>query len=150
VSIEADPEQVVDPAEAFERMRRQLALLSAAVEGFASRQQAIEARDYAPDIARLIERQERMVEAIKILAARPAVALTPQELAERITEAGRAARDTDREMLAAAANRQQSSADVLEDIVGHARSREAQFDALVWSAILGFVAAGILVFIMHI
>jgi len=91
-----------------------------------------------------------MVEAIKILAARPAVALTPQELAERITEAGRAARDTDREMLAAAANRQQSSADVLEDIVGHARSREAQFDALVWSAILGFVTAGILVFIMHI
>ncbi len=48
-----------DPAGAFERMRRQLALLAAAVEGFASRQQAIEARDYAPDLGRLIERQDR-------------------------------------------------------------------------------------------
>ena len=150
MSIEPDFEQVVDPAEAFERMRGQLALLTAAVEGFASRQQAIDARDYAPDLARLIERQERMVEAIKMLAGRPAVALTLQDFAAQIAEAGRSAREADRKMLAQAMERQRENAQVLAAIVGQARTRAAQFDALVWSAIGGFVSAAALILTFHI
>jgi hypothetical protein len=107
-------ETPTDPAEAFERMRGQLALLTAAVEGFASRQQAIEARDYAPDLSRPIERQDRVRDAIMKLSDRPAVALTPEALTIQIADAAKAARRADQELLQTEAARQRGVAQQLE------------------------------------
>lgn len=134
----------LDPAEAFEAMRRQLALLAAAVEGFASRQQAIEARDYTPDIARLIDRQDKVREALLTLAARPGIALTPETLAKEITEAGNSARRSDHEILQRAAERQRGNAQILETIIGQARDRQQQTDALIWAALAGMIAASMI------
>jgi uncharacterized protein (DUF58 family) len=133
-------EPQTDPAEAFEQMRRQLALLTAAVEGFASRQQAVEARDYAPDLGRLIERQDRVRDAIMMLAERPAVALTPGALAARIADAGKDARHADKQVLQTEAERQRAVAQQLETIVGQARSRQQQTDALIWTFLAGIIA----------
>jgi hypothetical protein len=138
LDIPAD-DTATDPAEAFERMRRQLALLTAAVEGFASRQQAIEARDYAPDIARLIERQERFTAAIRTLADRPAMALTPEVLAIQIADAGKVARRSDQELIQTETARQRGAAQQLEAIVGHARTRQQQTDGLIWAILSGMM-----------
>ena len=136
---ESEIEQATDPAEAFEQMRRQLALLTAAVEGFASRQQVIEARDYAPDLAQLIERQGRMVDAINTLAKRPAMALTPEALAEQIAQAGTKGRREDHASLQGEAMRQKAVSEQLEAIVGHSRSRSEQRDAQIWAALIGMI-----------
>ncbi len=139
MTIEFDNEQVTDPAEAFEQMRRQLALLTAAVAGFASRQQVIEARDYAPDLAQIIERQGRFVEGLNTLATRPAMALTPKSLAEQIAQAGAAGRKADHQLFAAEAVRQQAASSMLEAIIGHAKTRQQQLDALIWAIMGGMI-----------
>lgn len=139
MTIKMAAEQVSDPAEAFEQMRRQLALLTAAVEGFASRQQVLEARDYAPDLAQLIERQGRLVEAVNALAKRPAMALTPETLAEQILQAGSAGRRADHELLQSEVSRQSCATKQIEAIIGQARTREQQRDALIWAALIGAV-----------
>ena len=48
--IEAQPDGDADALAAFERMNGQLAMLTAAVEGFAARQTRIEQRDYSQDL----------------------------------------------------------------------------------------------------
>ncbi len=45
-----------EAAAAFDAMRRQLALLASAAEGFASHQQAIATRDYGPDLEKIAAR----------------------------------------------------------------------------------------------
>ena len=66
--IEAQPDSDADALAAFERMSGQLAMLTAAVEGFAARQARIEQRDYSQDLAQLTERQDQMTAAIHTLA----------------------------------------------------------------------------------
>lgn len=144
---QAELDMALDPAEAFEAMRRQLALLAAAVEGFASRQERIEARDYAPDLARLIERQEQVVEAVVKLRDRPALALTPETMAAEIAEAGRDARKADHQLIETAASQQRSATQALETIVGHARTREKQVDAMIWAWIGGVITVLPLLFV---
>ncbi|MDV3456355.1 hypothetical protein RZN05_05120 [Sphingomonas sp. HF-S4] len=84
-----------DPEVAFEAMTRKLAGLTAAVEGFAARQQELHARDYGPDPAKIHGLSGKMVDAINKLAARPGVALTPETLAPQIAEAGARVRAAD-------------------------------------------------------
>lgn len=125
-----------DAAIAFEAMRRQLALLQAVVEGFASRQQRIEARDYAPDLGRLIERQDRVRDAINTLADRPALSLTPQALGREIELAGAAARRADHEAMESANDMLRQSTRSLDGFVAHVRTAEAQRDAIIWAVVV--------------
>ena len=78
--IEAQPDGDADALAAFERMNGQLAMLTAAVEGFAARQARIEQRDYSRDLAQLAERHDKVETAIRTLASRPGVQLTPTAL----------------------------------------------------------------------
>lgn len=87
--------EVDEPEVAFEVMSRKLAGLTAAVEGFAARQQELHARDYGPDLARIHERQEKVRAAILKLNERPAMALTPQLIASQIEIAGAQGRAAD-------------------------------------------------------
>lgn len=101
----------------------------------------IEARDYAPDLARLIQRQDRVRDAILTLADRPGVALTAQTLAEQIAAAGTSARRADHDLLRQAADRQAHAAGQIEEIVGRARTRAQQKEALIWATLAGMAAA---------
>lgn len=89
------PADVDEPEVAFEVMSRRLAGLTAAVEGFAARQQELHARDYGPDLAKIHERQEKVRAAILTLNNRPAMALTPQTIASQIESAGAQGRAAD-------------------------------------------------------
>lgn len=83
------------PEIAFDAMSRKLAGLTAAIEGFAARQQELHARDYGPDLAKIHDRQDAVREAILKLNDRPAMALTPQLIASQIELAGAKGRDSD-------------------------------------------------------
>ena len=84
-----------DPAVAFEQMSRRLAGLTAAVEGFAARQQELHARDYGPDLAGIRDWQEEAMNAIDDLGKRPAMALTPEMIDSQIKTAGEVVRADD-------------------------------------------------------
>lgn len=84
-----------DPEVAFEAMSRKLAGLTAAVEGFAARQQELHARDYGPDLVKIQEQWAEIVRAFKSLKEKPGIALTPEALAPQIAEAGARVRAAD-------------------------------------------------------
>lgn len=145
-----DPDQTRAPddaAVAFEAMRRQLALLSAAVEGFASRQEAIAARDYAPDLEKIAERLTRVNHNIGVLAERPGVALTLDEVTRQIDAATTTVRKADHAALAQAQHVQSQAAQQLDGLIDRIRTRAQQTDALVWAAMFGLVAAMLLILI---
>lgn len=84
-----------DPEVAFEAMSRKLAGLTAAVEGFAARQQELHARDYGPDLVKIQAQWAEIVRAFTSLKEKPGIALTPETLAPQIAEAGARVRAAD-------------------------------------------------------
>lgn len=131
----------LDAAMAFENMRRQLALLTAATEGFAARQAALEARDYAPDLGRLAGAMDRTHEAINILNRRPGVALTPETVAAQIERAAVPLRRADHDALREAVQALGQATQRIDGIVDRARTREQQCDALIWAVMAGVLIA---------
>jgi hypothetical protein len=121
-----------DPAAAFEAMRGELALLRYAVQGFAGKQEEIAARDYAPDLARLIDVQEQLCGAVRTLDQRPGVALTPEMVAAQIERAAATARKADHEALSATASQ-------LDTMIGRVRTEQQQRDALIWAWLAGMM-----------
>jgi hypothetical protein len=130
---------------AFDAMRCQLALLTSAVEGFASRQEAIAARDYGPDLEKIAERMARVSHNINVFAERPAIALTPVETARQVEIAGKAVRQADHAALGEARQALAQAAQDLDGVVTRVRTHEKQVDALVWAALFGMVAAMLLI-----
>ena len=90
------------PEIAFAAMSTKLAGLTAAIDGFAARQQEIHARDYGKDLANIELRQDAVREAVLKLAARPAMALTPTDIASQIEQAGAKGRAEDHAALSSA------------------------------------------------
>jgi hypothetical protein len=126
-------------------MRRQLALLAAAVEGLASRQDEIATRDYAPDLEKIAERMASVGHAIGVLAERPAIALTPVETARQIEAAGKTMRQADHAALGEARHAFAHAAQELDGVVVRVRTHEKQVDALIWAALFGMIAAMVLI-----
>ena len=134
-----------DAASAFDAMRRQLALLTSAVEGFASRQEAIAARDYGHDLEKIAARMANVGNAINVLAERPAIALTPVEMALQIEVAGKTVRQSDHVALDEARQAFSQTTRELDGVVTRARTHEKQIDALIWAALFGLIAAMLLI-----
>lgn len=134
-----EPEAVAsNPAErAFEGMERKLAGLSAAVDGFAARQQELHARDYRDDLAKIHDVQERFREAINTLNRRPGLALTPDMIASQIERAGMSVRSSDHAALESAKREFDAASASLKGIVASARSAEVQRWWLIATAALG-------------
>lgn len=136
------PSTANDPVAAFERMSHRIAGLTAAVEGFAARQQELHARDYGPDLAKIHKRQEDAKDAIWTLAERPGVKLTPAGIAEQIEAAGAHVRARDHEAWAEACRVQQQSAKALDAVVASARTARLQWRSI-WGAASGAFLLGI-------
>ncbi|WP_022678314.1 DUF6118 family protein [Novosphingobium sp. B-7] len=90
------------PEVAFEAMTHKLAVLIAAVEGFAARQQELHSRDYTQDLARIHACQEDAAATIETLASSPALQLTPEAIAGQIHHATAKASEVERQHFGAA------------------------------------------------
>ena len=142
--IEAQPDGDADALAAFERMSGQLAMLTAAVEGFAARQARIEQRDYSQDLAQLTERQDKMIGAINILADRPGVKLTPDGFAEGVGRAAAKLRAPDQAALASAQAAMGDARVAMAGVIAGARTKQAQRDALIWATTIAMGATALL------
>lgn len=80
-------------------MDLRIAGLTAAVEGFAARQQELHARDYAPELAAIQVKWEKARAAFDHLTKQPALSLTPESLTDKIEIAAATVRRADHEAL---------------------------------------------------
>ncbi|MBB6229350.1 hypothetical protein FHS79_003551 [Polymorphobacter multimanifer] len=141
-------------AEAFDRlsaevasMRSEQALLRRAVEGLAAERGGQDVPDYTETLGALQQGMNTATGRInaigQILAKAPALAMTPEDMAQRIAAAGNAARREDQAALVKAGEDKARVMADLRTIAGSAWTRHDQKNRQLWFG-LGGVAAGIL------
>lgn len=128
-----------DPEVAFEAMSRKLAGLTAAVEGFAARQQELHARDYGPDLVKIQEQWAEIVRAFKLLKEKAGVALTPETLAPQIAKAGERLRAADHQAWGNANRELGTAIQSLKGVVASAMMAETQRLWIIGAATAAFV-----------
>ena len=142
-----DDQGGADAAEAFEAMRGELALLRRAVEGLAAERGAIDIPDYTETLGRMQQGVDATADRIAVIndviARSPALAMTPEQMAQRIAAAGNAARREDQAALAKAGEDKARVMAELRAIAGSAWTRVGQKNRQLWFG-LGGAAIGIL------
>jgi hypothetical protein len=74
-----------DPAQAFEALRAEVAALRQAIEATAERQ----APDYSPDLGRITQAVNAVIDGLEAIEAHPAVRMTPDQFGQAMTRTGR-------------------------------------------------------------
>jgi hypothetical protein len=74
-----------DPAQAFEALRAEVAVLRHAIEAAAERQ----APDYSPDLGRITQAVNGVIDGLEAIEAHPAVRMTPDQFGQAMTRTGR-------------------------------------------------------------
>jgi hypothetical protein len=122
--------------------------VTAAVDGFAERQQDLLERDYSEDLALIHQSCEGLRKAIDALAQKPALALTPEMIAQQIEAAGQGAYRDANQALAAAQGSLQSSIAALSRVTASVRAAQRQNQMLAGATglalILGWVGGCII------
>ncbi len=126
MGIHEPPVEADQTVQAFNDMSRKLAGLTAAVDGFAARQQELHARDYGPDLEKIRDGYDKVCGAINILAKRPAMTLTPHDIAKQIEAAGTQGRTDDHRAWTGANHALSSTVQELKGMVAAAHSAETQ------------------------
>lgn len=130
------------PAEAFEALRREVALMRRALEGLAAEQRA--QPDYSGVLAGIGTRIKEQNTALGAMAKTPALQLTPEAIGQQILRASEQARAEDARLLGHAQSGMTSAARQIEAALATVRTAQEQQRVTRWSAILGIVA-GIIV-----
>lgn len=134
-----------DPAaEAFARLEREMALMRRAVEHVAAERADITIPDYTVTLGKMAQYLNQAQQELKAIAARPAMKLTPKDLAQHIDDAARMVRRSDHEELHAARERYDRAAHALNGVVARVRTADQQQKHLVWAASLGVLAGCLL------
>lgn len=133
---EADP-----AAHAFARLAEKVDLLEAAIAGLAARREATP--DYSETLGEMADLLDKIRSAIKTLAARPAMTLTPDAMAEQIAAAAVKARAADGATIGQARERIDKAAARIEYLAGQTATARDQ-RRRVWQAIGGGALAGCL------
>lgn len=137
------PSPEADPAvRAFTRLGEKVDLLEAAIAGFAAKRDA--APDYSETLGKIEAQLGRMREAINALARRPAMKLTPDEMARQISVAGAKARAEDSLAISQARGRIDGAASDMERLAGMVATAREQRRRLVWAAGSGMLAGMLL------
>jgi hypothetical protein len=129
---------------AFEAMQQRLAGLTAAMDGFAVRQQELHGRDYGPDLEKINESFQRVREAAHRLADKPALKLTPEDVARQIEKAGQESRQVDHAAWGNAQSRLERATQSIEKVVASALAFRVQRNWIAGSAAAALVVGLIL------
>ncbi|WP_157081293.1 DUF6118 family protein [Novosphingobium naphthalenivorans] len=117
-------------------------LLEAAIAGFAARRDA--APDYSETLGKIEAQLGKVREAMNTLARRPAMELTPDEMARQISAAGAKARAEDGIVIAQARGRIDGAVRDMERLAGVIAAAREQRRRLAWAAGGGLLAGMLL------
>lgn len=119
-------EDTSDAAAEFAHMRRTLALLVSAQEGFATRLQEMHGRDYSDDLARIVSKQHQLTQDIGAIKDSPALRRTVEDTAAAIERAGITVRQRDHEALHGARQGYMHALQDIREIVASAKTAKKQ------------------------
>jgi Family of unknown function (DUF6118) len=133
-----------DAAAAFGQMAARLALLEAAITGLAAQRSAIDIPDYSETLGEIASDVENSAEALEKLAASPLLALTPEQVARQISQAGKEVREADHGALTRAQAAMDGWARNIGAALAAARAAQVQRQQLIRAGGIGMLA-GILI-----
>lgn len=129
--------------QALELIAQRLAGISTSMDALAERQQDLLGRDYSAELAHIRKATQAMAEAIKTLAARPALALTPELIARQIEVAASEDRNADQAAWASARKNLESAITSLASVTASQRNARQQNQWLAAAAGLALVFGAI-------
>ena len=133
-----------DPAsKAFDRLRREVTTMRLAVEHLADAHGKIEIPDYTETLTQIAGRITATHKALRTLADRPAIALTPEALAQQIAAAGVEARRVEQAAFDKATSTFITLGRELSSITASALTERQQFKMQLWFGGLG-IAVGVM------
>ncbi|MDF8335708.1 DUF6118 family protein [Novosphingobium cyanobacteriorum] len=141
----ADDEGPSEAAQAFQELRAEVTLMRRAVERLtAERMEVPEPPDYSETLGVIANNITATAQRVDMLVKSPMLAMTPEQLAGRITAAASTARQEDRQTIATARTGLEDVTRQLHSYVVSARRGDEQNRWLMWSAIGGIVVGMIL------
>ena len=134
-----NPSPASDAATAFDDLRQEVKLLRKAVAAWLDEQH--EPPDYSATLAKLTDDSSRIGKSVAWLVQRPAMSLTPDDLAKSIQAAGESARKADHGLIIEARNGLNSARDAFSSWTAQARTADLQKKRLLQvAAIAGAVS----------
>lgn len=134
-----------DPAsKAFDRLRREVTTMRLAVEHLADAPGKIEIPDYTATLTQIDGRITATHKALRTLADRPAIALTPEALARQIAAAGVEARRVEQATFDKATSTFITLGRELSSITASALTERQQFKMQLWFGGLGIAVGAML------
>ena len=134
-----------DPATAaFSRLEGEIALMRRAIENLATEKANIDIPDYNPTLGEMAQHLDTATKTLAAIAAKPAMEMTPETMAQRMAQAARKARESDREQIGAAENRYDHAVRELGRMVASAESAHEQREWLKLAAGGGVLAGCLL------
>ena len=134
-----------DPAsKAFDRLRREVTTMRLAVEHLADAPGKIEIPDYTETLTHIDGRITATHKALRTLADRPAIALTPEILAQQIAAAGVEARRVEQATFNKATSTFITLGRELSSITASALTERQQFKMQLWFGGLGIAVGAML------
>ncbi len=139
------PIDQVDPAAAaFSRLEGEIALMRRAVENLATEKASIDIPDYNPTLGEMAQHLDTATKTLAAIAAKPAMEMTPETMGQRMDQAARKARESDREQIGAAENRYDHAVRELGRMVASAKTAHEQRERLKWTGAVGVLAGSLL------
>ncbi len=129
-----------DPAEAFDALRSEVALLRRAIEGL-SAQQPEAPPDFSPTLARIEKATVALGEQVEAMSANPLLALTPELVASQLRSHASLARNEVHGELLTAITSVTKAGGALANLGGRVRTREAQLRWVAYAAGSGALLA---------
>lgn len=138
-------EEMEDPvAEAFDRLRGEVAATRLVMQSFAAERAEDTMPDYSATLGEIVRQVERHAQAIEMLGERPALGLTPEAIARQIAAAGTEVRHEDAAALDKARSAMERMATELARAMVSARTAADQRRWVIRSAVGGMVVGALL------
>lgn len=131
-----DVDDALDPARAFDQLRREVSLCTRAVQGLAAERRDMP--DYSETLRTIDARLQATSDGIARLAQAPALRLTPAAMAAEIERAAAAARAENGRLLETAHRGNAELARELRAGIQQVREAHKQRQWVLWSGIAGF------------
>lgn len=133
MSSHQDDDEQDAAADAFARLEGEVAMMRRAVERLSTERADIDVPDYSDTLGEMARHLDKLSKATAGLAARPAMDLTPETMAQRIRQAARQAHEADQARIRAAEQRYDKAAYELRGIIGTIRAVRDQREYMLWT-----------------
>lgn len=127
-----------------ERLDGRMAMMTRALEHIAIEKQSVEIPDYTPTLAKIGGHLATLAPQMKRLADAPAIQLTPENMAGRIAEAAKAARETDKATIGQSLDLHRRAYADLGEAIGKVRTRTEQRWHMLYASIGTALAVSLL------